>query len=234
MNMYKIMDVNLMLAALKSRWYICIISTLLFLACSVFYVTNYMEPVYVASATIFVSNDKADSEHTTATNIAIAEKLKSDCQVLATSNRVLNIVKERLPQDVKISKHLINVTTLDESRILVLSVTNNDATYAALIANEVAEVLITEAQDILKVENMQKVDHASVPTTPNTARVKTIVLGSVVVGLLFGIILIFLLEKFDKKVQGITDIEAISDLPILALIPKITGDDILEKGQRIS
>ncbi len=214
--------------ALRSRWYICLASVLICLSVALYYVSFKMEPMYSASTTIFLSNDAADAERANATNVTIAEKLKEDCQVLITSDRVLDTAQRTLPADVDIRLAKISVSSVEESRIVKLSITYPNAENAANIANAITESLITEAKAITKIENIQFVDRATVPEGPLTGRSRNFVLVALVFGFAVGFGIVLLIEVLDKKLHSASDIPALFDLPVLASIPKITEKDIIK------
>ncbi len=234
MNTNKQLPINMILTVLKSRWYICLASIILCFSFALYYVSFHMEPVYSARTTIFISNDTPDATRTTATNIAISEKLKADCQVLATSSRVLDVVRQNLPDEINVNPSNIVVSLIEDSRIVKLTVTDANPVHAARIANTLTDTLIVAANEILKIENMQPVDRAVVPKVPNPGRSRNYLVVSIVIGAVLGFGLILLIETFDKRLHGPEDITLLYDLPVLALIPKITEADVLEEDGELS
>ncbi|MDD6307844.1 MAG: Wzz/FepE/Etk N-terminal domain-containing protein [Clostridia bacterium] len=230
MNVRKVMDLNQMLIALKARAYIWLISILICMTVATYYVMYRMDPVFVASTTIFVSNDSPQADETTMTNIAIAEKMLSDCQVIATSNRVLDAVRQKLPADVRIDPSKISISLMEDSRIMKLTVKSSNASHAASIANAITDVLIVEARELTKIENIQPVDRANIPPAPDSSSARNYLLIAFAIGVALGVGIVFILEIFDKTIHGPDDIGDHYGLPILALIPQITQNDVKEKG----
>ena len=67
----------------------------------------------------------------------------------------------------------------------------------------------------------------AVPAAAPTLRPKsTILLTALIVGSVLGVILVFLLESLDSSIKNIADIESITQLPSLAIVPKIKRTDI--------
>lgn len=64
------------------------------------------------------------------------------------------------------------------------------------------------------------VDIAMIPATPTVVSARTTILTSAVFSLLLGIILAFVMESLDTGLSSIAEIEAITELPSLAIIPK--------------
>ena len=64
------------------------------------------------------------------------------------------------------------------------------------------------------------VDRAVTPATPTTSPRSTIVLTWATVGLVAGILLAFLLESLDTGLRSIAEIESVTELPSLAIVPR--------------
>jgi capsular exopolysaccharide synthesis family protein len=64
------------------------------------------------------------------------------------------------------------------------------------------------------------VDRAMLPAAPRLRATSTIILISMVFGLLAGIILAFLMESLDTGLRSIAEIESITQLPSLAIVPR--------------
>jgi succinoglycan biosynthesis transport protein ExoP len=64
------------------------------------------------------------------------------------------------------------------------------------------------------------VDSAMMPTSPNITPKSTLILAAMAVGLLAGVLLAFVLESLDTGLRSIAEIEAITELPSLAIIPR--------------
>ncbi len=64
------------------------------------------------------------------------------------------------------------------------------------------------------------VDSALIPATPSATPVSSTILTNAIFALLAGLILAFILENLDTGLNSIAEIEAITELPSLAIIPK--------------
>jgi polysaccharide biosynthesis transport protein len=68
--------------------------------------------------------------------------------------------------------------------------------------------------------NAQVVQEASVPTSPSSPKTKKNTILGAVLGLLLGLSIAFLLERFDRRVRRPEELEEIYGLPILGAVPK--------------
>ena len=64
------------------------------------------------------------------------------------------------------------------------------------------------------------VDQALLPSSPVVQNQTSIIISTVVFSLLGGIVIAFLLESLDTGLRGVAEIEAITELPSLAVIPR--------------
>ena len=65
------------------------------------------------------------------------------------------------------------------------------------------------------------VDPAVAPAAPTLKPKTTILLTALIVGATLGIMLIFLLESLDTGIKSISDVESVTQLPSLAIVPRV-------------
>ncbi len=77
-----------------------------------------------------------------------------------------------------------------------------------------------EVEQALKTGGAQLVQLAGVPTSPSSPRTKRNALIGIVLGLILGIALVALLERVDRRVRSVEELDKLFGLPILARIPR--------------
>jgi len=88
------------------------------------------------------------------------------------------------------------------------------------------EARILEAE---KVQDITIVEPASLPSAPVSPNKSFNFMIGILSGLLFGLIMAFVTESFDTSIGRVDDIEELTKVPVLAIIPSTS----LEKGRRI-
>ncbi len=115
----------------------------------------------------------------------------------------------------------LNVSLVKDTEIISISVLDTDPQMAAMIANETAEVFMETVQDIMKVENVQIIDEAQVPSSPVSPRPMLNIAIAGVLGLMLGVFIAFLLEFLDTTIKTPEDVEKHLGLPVIGSIPMV-------------
>lgn len=121
----------------------------------------------------------------------------------------------------------VKVNLVDKTEIIKLEVVDQDPETAALIANETAEVFMDSVKKFLKVENVQVIDKAEVPTSPIKPNPKLNIAISAVLGLMLSIFVIFLMEYLDQTIKRPEDIEKYLSIPVIGAIPNTNGQNLI-------
>ena len=90
----------------------------------------------------------------------------------------------------------------------------------AMLKEKLEEARINEAQ---RVSDVSVVDPAVVPSAPMNHEKKAGVLLSGLLGIILGIILAFVFESLDTSIGTIEDVERLTSLPVLGVVPLISS-----------
>jgi capsular exopolysaccharide synthesis family protein len=77
--------------------------------------------------------------------------------------------------------------------------------------------------------NIFIVERAELPTSPSSPRILRNMLVSLGLGMAVGLLVVFTLEKLDDTITSSEELERVTKLPTLGVIPKVDGDMILEE-----
>ena len=110
-----------------------------------------------------------------------------------------------------------NAINLAESRLASLSPEEKAGSEGKALEKQLAQLKLTQA---LETGGADLVQHASPPGSPSSPDPKANVELGIVLGLLLGFGLAVLLERIDRRMRSVEELEELYGLPILARIPR--------------
>lgn len=180
-----------------------------------------IKPKYTSTTRIYVVSRTADS--ITNQDLQAGSYLVKDYQEVITSNEVLSSVidKEKLSLTPNELSSMISVTIPTDTRVISISVEDDNAQEAATIANTVREVAAEKIKAVTKVDDVTTLEAAEVPKEPSSPNIKRNTLIGVIAGGVLAVISIIILEILDDRVRRPEDIEDVLGLPLLGIVPDI-------------
>ena len=178
-----------------------------------------IKPKYTSTTRIYVVSRTADS--ITNQDLQAGSYLVKDYQEVITSNEVLSSVidKEKLSLTPNELSSMISVTIPTDTRVISISVEDDNAQEATTIANTVREVAAKKIKAVTKVDDVTTLEAAEVPKEPSSPNIKRNTLIGVIAGGVLAVISIIILEVLDDRVRRPEDIEDVLGLPLLGIVP---------------
>ena len=178
-----------------------------------------IKPKYTSTTRIYVVSRTADS--ITNQDLQAGSYLVKDYQEVITSNEVLSSVidKEKLSLTPNELSSMISVTIPTDTRVISISVEDDNAQEATTIANTVREVAAEKIKAVTKVDDVTTLEAAEVPKEPSSPNIKRNTLIGVIAGGGLAVISIIILEVLDDRVRRPEDIEDVLGLPLLGIVP---------------
>lgn len=202
---------------------IIILTTILALLIGYLYVEEFQVPMFNGTTTIILVEKNEGKENTTVTqsDLTVNEKLVSTYSEIIKSRRVLNPVIEELELDTTTDKlkKQITVTSVSETSIIEIKVSDENKKLAVKIANKIAEVFKTEITKIYNLENISVIDEAVVEKNPYNVNVPKQMIIYALIGIVLSCGFIFIMYYFDNTIKGKKEIESKLDLPVIGEIP---------------
>lgn len=182
--------------------------------------------IYQSETQILVNQKNSNDEKYEWSQIETDLQLIHTYNVIIKSPAILNKVIDDL--ELKVSNSALSeqilVSNEDKSKVVNITVQDQDAKKSAAIANKVAEVFKEEIPTIMSVDNITILSNATVPQTPVKPN-KVINIGlAIVMGLILGAGIAFLFEIFDTTIKFEKDIENITNIPIVGIVSSIEFD----------
>ncbi|MBO5047997.1 MAG: polysaccharide biosynthesis tyrosine autokinase [Clostridia bacterium] len=193
--------------------------------------TNFaVDPIYSASATIYVKSEDAGSQ--TATEIVMAQYLtNSYCYIVNESHEVHEKVLQGLitkyPQlTLKQIGAMVSSTVVDETEIFKITVTSTDRLMAVDVCNEFLKVMPDELIRIVKAGAVEIVFSAKDElVTVNHPVMRNAVLCAMI-GFVITFVIIFIGKMMDNKIYTRDELSSNFQIPTLGVIPDnaVAGD----------
>lgn len=221
------MDINLIELgyALLKKWWLILICALVGALVMGIYTEYFVTPMYSSEATLYILNKTTSI--TSMADIQIGSALSSDFKVIATSKPVLDGAVEQIKEQegIALTREYIasrlDVNGIDDTRLLVVRVKDQDPKKACIIANAVAEVTASRMAEIMKSDPPTMAEWAEESRSPVSPSLKKNVVLGFAVGAMCVCVLLVLLFLIDDKIKTEEDVAQYMGVPVLANISYI-------------
>ncbi len=226
-------DIMQIIGMLMKRWYLLLISAILFAAMAFGYTKLFVSPTYEASATLLINGGSSLS--TTYQDIVMGKQISSDYPHILRANLTLEAVADKLNSSdfsenegvpyreysAGVLSGMISSETLDDSRIFRITVRSSDPGEAALVANTAIEVFPKRVQELIKGSNVGVVDYAITPVAPTAPNVGRNTAVGFIGGLVLSMALIIVFGLNNDTIESESwVIQTFKDeIPLLTIVP---------------
>lgn len=221
-----------------------IVITIAFAIAGAVYTLAFKTPIYTAYTRIVLvmtgNDNKKESKNETSggsittSDIALNSQLVSTYSEIAKSNNVIREVISNLGINATEGgiRSNLSITSVEDTEVIKIQVTNANAVYASKIANEIAKVFSKRVKEIYKIDNIYTLDEAETPSGPSNINHTKDVLLFMIIGMIISLTYVFIVSMLDNTVKTVEDIEKGFDVPVLITVPLIENfDDIDEEGK---
>ena len=191
----------------------------IFAVIGVIYSIGFVVPEYTAFTKLVLAGQS--SEAITTTDLTINSKLVGTYSELVTSNDVvrqvitntgINISEEAL-------KSSIEVSSVEDTDVIKISVTNQNPTYATKLANETAKAFMEKVAEIYNINNVHVVDEAEEPQSPsNVNNLKDVIIFTFI-GVVVAVAYVLIANMLDNTIKTREEVERLYKVPVIAEIP---------------
>lgn len=201
---------------IKKRFWIIALVTIIASLVGYFYSSLNDSPLYQTSRRIIVNSD---SDYMKTLMVMIKDP----------------IIMEKVKEDLKLSKSAegiagqIEVSQIDESKVIQISVIGSDPKKAVAIANMTAVVFKSEIAKILEFRDVQLLSEAEENYYPINGDQNRVVIIAFIFGLITGIGLVFLIESLDGTVNKTEEVEEILGVPVLGIVSNMNRKKLAVK-----
>jgi len=222
-----VIEINLgeLIGVLFGRAFL-IISAGLFCALACMFISMFiLEPVYESTTKIYILN-KDESSSITYSDVQISTQLTQDYAELIKSRYVLEEVIQRLVLDMDYDDlyEKLSIETPSDTRIVAITVEDEDPMMAMKIANSIREVASEHITNVMDIDAINVVETANMPMEKAGPSVlKWTAIGGIL-GVVLVCVVVLLEYLMDDSIKSSDDVENYLGLSTLALIPMVVED----------
>ena len=203
-------DLMELFSALWAKKTIIILSAV-FMALVAFVGTKmFVTPKYTSVTKLFVMTKNDDtSASATYTDLQTGSMLTKDYMELVKSRPVLEKTISKLKLDVEPEElaEMITTETPADTRIMSISVTDDDPKEAKQIADILRKAVSAQITEIMSADSVNTVEEGNLPTSPSSPNVKKNMMLGALLGLVISMGLIVLISILDDTVKTPDDVE---------------------------
>lgn len=211
-----------------------ILIILTFVVIGIVYTMGFVKPKYTSSTTLLLATgNKTNSTNSiTTTDVTLNSKLVSTYSALVQSKSIIREVISNVGIDISEEelKNNITVTQEKDTEIIKISVTNENPTYAAKLANETANVFIKKITELYNINNIQIVDKAEIKQEPSNINHTKDVMIFVFIGIVVSLGYVLIANLLDTTIKSAEELEKQFNVSVLATIPLYNFETVKNKG----
>ncbi|ASN06005.1 YveK family protein [Virgibacillus necropolis] len=203
---------------IKKRIWIVIVIAILTALAGYAYSNINNTPLYQTSTRIIIGSSESGGDMQT-------------LMVMIKDPIIMEMVKDelQLTRPAEAIASGISAEVIDDSRVVKISVTDQDSMMAVAIANTTADVFKREIANILNFKEVQLLSDAKENPNPiNETQNRTTIIG-LVFGIFVGVGLVFLLDSLDVTVKRESEVEEILGVPVIGIISNMNKKKVVSK-----
>ena len=218
-------DLQKLLMAYLRKWWLILLCGLVVAGGALLYTVKFITPLYQASVSVYVNNSSNNQpvDYVTSSNLDASQKLVNTYINIAKSDRVLDLVAEKLNGDytVKELREMLSAAQVDKTEIFRIYITSPSPEEAARVANMMAEVAPGEISNLIEGSSARIIDYAKVPEQRYSPSYKKNTMIGGLIGCVLVVAYLTALFLLDVRIRDDEDLTSLTDLPILGQIPNI-------------
>ena len=219
----QIISIEEIFEALKKRWKMIALITILATVVSGIFSFFVIKPVYEASTKVFIGKEESSEEGYNSNDIAMYQKLlKTYSEAIKTRDLLTSAIKDTeydvTPGEVSSG---LTVTPVSDTQILQIKYKSLDPDEAAVILKSITTNFIKTAKELVPNGNVRVIEAVETPKNPVSPNKVMNIAIAFILGLMVSIGLVFLLEYMDNTYKTKEQLENELEIPVLGVIPNL-------------
>mgnify|MGYP000336853388 CR=1 FL=1 len=194
----------------------------------------FMKPQYESTTKMYVLSKQDSSSTVTSGDLQASSLLTKDYAELIQSRQVVETVIAQLNLDLTYEEFLnkITVTTQNDTRILSITVKDEDPYVASQMADAIRVAASDHIQNVMNTEAVNVVDEANIPDEPVSPSIKKNGLIGAIAGAFIAIVIIIIVYLTNDTIQTSEDVERYLGVSTLGIIPLAEGQKKSKKKNK--
>lgn len=217
---------------LHKAWIIILCAVLL--GAAGFGVSKFMlTEMYESTTDVYILN-KSDNSEIAYSDVQLSSQLTKDYAQLITSRKVLEAIIAEYKPNMTYGEFAdrISVSIPTDTRIISITVTDEDPAMAQLLADEVRKEASAHIKNVMDIQAVNVVDVANLPEGPASPSIPKWTLVGAMVGAFLAGAIILVRFMLDDTIKTSDDVERYLGLSTLGMIPIREDADKLKSQQR--
>lgn len=179
------------------------------------------KPMYNSYTKVILSGESTITQ----TELNLNKNLVDTYAEVVKSRRVLDQVIDELSLDIDYEKlaDQISVSSVNNTEIIKITVSDKDPTMAKNIANVTAEYFTKEVLNLYKMNNVNILDEAIENDVPYNVNIPKQLVIYMLLGVIIGFGVLFVIYYFDRTIKSVEQVEQKIKLPILGSVQEMSG-----------
>lgn len=229
-------DLSEVLRALWRKAHLILLSGIIMALLAFIGTKLFITPVYTSVTKVYVLSKADGNANLTTSDLQAGSYLTKDYMELVKSRAVMEQVISLLNLDMKPEElmNMVSVESAADTRILTISVENEDPKEAKEIADAVRESVSVQITDVMNADAVNTVDVADLPENPSSpSTMKNTAVGGIL-GILLAAAVVVLIYMLDDTIKTPEDVEHYLGLSVLTSIPIAEGVKKSKKTKGLS
>ena len=194
----------------------------------------FITPMYTSTTKLYVINKQNSENNITYTDLQTGNLLTNDYIIQVKGTKVLSQVISELnltdTEDELASR--ITVSNPENSRFIVISVSDKDPVVAQQIASCVAEVSSDVVKEVMDLEKVNVAEEANLPLEKSSPNLKKNVILGGAAGVFVSLLLIVVFYLLNDRIRTPEDVKRYLGLNTLGQIPVLENSGNTKRKQR--
>lgn len=217
----QVISVSEIIDAVKKRWKIIVLTTVLATVVSGIFSFFIISPTYEASTKVFIGKEESSMENYNYNDITMYQKLLKTYSELIKTKDLINRAITNSEYELKVEEVFkdVSVTTVADTQMLKIAYRSTSPKIAKNMLENITNEFIATAQELVPNGNVRVLETVELPEEPVAPNKKMNIAIAFILGIMVGFGIVFLLESLDNTYKNKEQLEKDLDIPVLGVIP---------------